>query len=565
MKKWHMMSLIALANVMIFLTACGQTAINKSTSNFSKNSIETVKASQPYEVPKLAEKRGNVLVVGIEKPDDGKMIPLNSSSIYNQYMWEMVYDCLGDVDEKGEPIPGIAKWDISKDGLVYTFHIKDNVKFSDGTPLTAEDVEFTFTYLCDKLTNSNTFDPSTVNIKGWKDYSDGKTNKVEGIKVKDSHTISFELEKENTSAIYALARTLIVSKKLLGKNYKQGNASSIETMENTPIGSGQYIFKESKPGEEYDFEANPNYWRGKPKIEKVILKVTNQNNAMQMLKDGEIDLNQIKPNNEAIEEIKSFKYVDFTTFPANVYGYIGINLNRDIFKDKKVRQALTYGLDRENIVKNVFGSYGTVCNEPQSVASWNYNEDVNKYKFNTDKANKLLDEAGWKKDSDGIRKKNGQKFQIHYLASSDNPVNDVLIPIMKENYKKLGIEVLVDSMDFTSVNNKVENKDFDMFFMAGSLSANPDQSVVFKTEGTQNFFGYSNKELDKEMSDSLKEQNFDTRKKDYKKVWEMINDDMPTIFMYQRNDMWAISSRVKGINVTPYKDFTVSLWKAKLK
>ncbi|WP_242951851.1 ABC transporter substrate-binding protein [Clostridium felsineum] len=505
------------------------------------------------------------MVVGIEKPDDGKMIPLNSSSIYNQYMWEMVYDCLGDVDEKGEPIPGIAKWDISKDGLVYTFHIKDNVKFSDGTPLTAEDVEFTFTYLCDKLTNSNTFDPSTVNIKGWKDYSDGKTNKVEGIKVKDSHTISFELEKENTSAIYALARTLIVSKKLLGKNYKQGNASSIETMENTPIGSGQYIFKESKPGEEYDFEANPNYWRGKPKIEKVILKVTNQNNAMQMLKDGEIDLNQIKPNNEAIEEIKSFKYVDFTTFPANVYGYIGINLNRDIFKDKKVRQALTYGLDRENIVKNVFGSYGTVCNEPQSVASWNYNEDVNKYKFNTDKANKLLDEAGWKKDSDGIRKKNGRKFQIHYLASSDNPVNDVLIPIMKENYKKLGIEVLVDSMDFTSVNNKVENKDFDMFFMAGSLSANPDQSVVFKTEGTQNFFGYSNKELDKEMSDSLKEQNFDTRKKDYKKVWEMINDDMPTIFMYQRNDMWAISSRVKGINVTPYKDFTVSLWKAKLK
>lgn len=286
---------------------------------------------------------------------------------------------------------------------------------------------------------------------------------------------------------------------------------------------------------------------------------------MQMIKNGEIDLNEIKPNDENIEEIKSFQFADLVTFPANVYGYIGININRDMFKDKRVRQALTYGLDRESIVKNIFGNYGLICNEPQSIASWNYNNDVNKYKFNTSKANKLLDDAGWKIGNDGVREKDGKKFQIHYLASAENPVNDILVPIMKENYKKLGVEVLVDSMDFTSVNVKVQNNDFDMFFMAGSLSANPDQSVVFKTGGAQNFFGYSNKELDKEMCNSLKEQDFDSRKKDYQKVWKIINDDMPTIFMYQRNDMWAISSRVKGIDITPYKDFTASLWKAKLK
>lgn len=283
---------------------------------------------------------------------------------------------------------------------------------------------------------------------------------------------------------------------------------------------------------------------------------------MQMIKNGEIDLNEIKPNDENIEEIKSFQFADLVTFPANVYGYIGININRDMFKDKRVRQALTYGLDRESIVKNIFGNYGLICNEPQSIASWNYNNDVNKYKFNTSKANKLLDDAGWKIGNDGVREKDGKKFQIHYLASAENPVNDILVPIMKENYKKLGVEVLVDSMDFTSVNVKVQNNDFDMFFMAGSLSANPDQSVVFKTGGAQNFFGYSNKELDKEMCNSLKEQDFDSRKKDYQKVWKIINDDMPTIFMYQRNDMWAISSRVKGIDITPYKDFTASLWKA---
>ncbi|ADZ21429.1 hypothetical protein BJV85_001507 [Clostridium acetobutylicum] len=101
MKKWHMMSLIASANVMIFLTACGQIAVNKNTNNFSKTTVQTIKASQPYKVPKLAEKRKDELIVGIEKPDDGKMVPLNSGSVYNQYMWEMMYESLGDVDEKG--------------------------------------------------------------------------------------------------------------------------------------------------------------------------------------------------------------------------------------------------------------------------------------------------------------------------------------------------------------------------------------------------------------------------------------------------------------------------------
>ncbi|PJI10392.1 ABC transporter substrate-binding protein [Clostridium sp. CT7] len=476
----------------------------------------------------------------------------------------MIYDCLGDVDEKGEPVPGIAKWDISKDGLTYTFHIKDNIKFSNGTSLTADDVAFTFTYLCDKSYNGS-FDPSAINIKGWKAYHDGTAKDIEGIKVKDKHTVSFELEKQNTSAIYTLARTLIMPKDYYGKNYKQGDTSSLNALQDKPIGSGQYVFKDCKPGEEYDFEANSNYWRGKSKIKKVILKVTDQSNKMQLLKNGGVDIDIVTPNDESVDAIKNFKFVNLRVFPSNTYGYIDLNLKKDIFKDKKVRQALTYGLDREDLIKTTFGKYGQVCNEPQSTASWNYNSDVNKYKFDTKKANELFDEAGWKKGADGIRSKDGKKFEFHYLASTDNPVNEVLIPIMKENYKKLGIQVIVDSMEFETIQNKIKNGDYDMSFVCGSLGANPDQSTVFKTNGAQNYSGYSNKKLDKEMDNALEDEKFDSRKKDYQNVWKTVNDDLPQIFIYQRNDMWAISSRVSGIDITPYKDFTASLWKAKLK
>lgn len=564
MKKWHMMSLAASVGIIVFLTACGQSSVNKDTDAPLKNTTETIKASQPYKIPEAAKDRKDTLVIGIERPEDSKMIPLTSDSIYNQYICEMLYDYLGDVDEKGEPIPGIAKWDISKDGLTYTFHIRDNVKFSDGTPLTANDVAFTFTYLCDKSYNGS-FDPSTINIKGWEAYHDGTAKDIEGIKVKDKHTVSFNLEKQNTSAIYTLARTLIIPKAYYGKNYKQGDTSSLAALGDKPIGSGQYVFKGCKPGEEYDFEANSNYWRGKPEIKKVILKVTNQSNKMQLIKNGGVDLDIVTPNDENVDAIKNFKFVNLKIFPSNTYGYIDLNLKRDIFKDKKVRQALTYGLDRKDLIKTIFGKYGQVCNEPQSAASWNYNNDVNKYEFNTKRANELLDEAGWKKGTDGIRNKNGKKFEFHYLASTNNPVNEVLIPIMQQNYKKLGIGVIVDSMEFETAQNKIKSGDYDMSFMGGSLGANPDQSTVFKTNGAQNDSGYSNKKLDEEMNNALQEQRFDVRKKDYQNVWKIINDDLPQMFIYQRSDMWAMSSRVSDIDITPYKDFTASLWKAKLK
>lgn len=573
MKKRQLVS--ALAAVMatsVVLTACGSstsgTASDSSSQkkeDLSKNVVQTLKATNPGQNPDVAKQRKDSMVIGVEAWDDGAWIPYSSDSSYNLYVWETTFDTLLDADDQGQPKEGLASYDISKDGLTYTFKIKSGVKFSDGTDLTADDVAFSIMYYSDHSYKGYT-DYSTPGIVGWDDFNSGKAQTISGMKVVDKNTITFKLEKPNASAIYALGGTLVMPKEYYGKNYKVGDVSGVDALKTQPaVGSGEYVMKTIKPGQELDLVANPNYRKGAPKIKNLIFKVTTEDNRIQMLKSGETDLDEPTVTSENVDQLTSAGFVNQQIFPFNGYGHIVLNFDKPLFKDQKVRQALVYGLDRKDIVTAVYGKYATVLNEPQSKAAASYNPDVNSYAFDTAKANKLLDEAGWKKGSDGIRQKDGVKFEIHYLASSPNPVNDKLIPIAKKNYAALGIKFSPESMDFPTIKTKMHNGQFDMVFLGAGLVADPDQTITYKTGAAQNNGHYSNSEVDKLLKSSLTEMDKNKRNDNYKKLWKTLSDDVAEIYVYQRSDEWAINSRIQGISTTPYKDFTVDLWKAEIK
>ena len=186
--------------------------------------------------------------------------------------------------------------------------------------------------------------------------------------------------------------------------------------------------------------------------------------------------------------------------------------------------------------------------------------------YDKEKASKLLDEAGWKVGSDGIREKDGKKFEIKFTASTPNPVNDAIIPVAQANYKEIGIKFEAEQMDFNAVREQVTSGKAQMFFMAWGLTPKIDDTGVFGTGGAQNKTGYSNPELDELFLKGLQETDTEKRKAIYADVYELINEDLPYIFMYQRRDMWAVNSRVKGFEnqITPYKNFTYSLNKLTL-
>ena len=139
-----------------------------------------------------------------------------------------------------------------------------------------------------------------------------------------------------------------------------------------------------------------------------------------------------------------------------------------------------YGLNRAEAVEIIYGKYANVINIPQSSESWAYtNEGIEPYEFDMEKAKRLLDEAGWAPGADGIREKDGEKFEIHFSATADNPVIDALIPIMTTNYQELGIKLTAETLDFNAIMDKKDKGEFDMFFLCLGLDSRPRLHGVY--------------------------------------------------------------------------------------
>ena len=520
-------------------------------------------AEDPSLNPETAKSRKDTLIVGMTAPK-GVFSPFYWQTAYDKYVVESIFDSFLVVKEDGTYENRLAEdIKISDDMKKYTFTLKQGVKYTDGTPVTVKDYAFALKVLHDKSYDGQT-DILSVNIKGGKEYNEGSAKEISGINIIDDYNIEIEVTEPNAMTKDNLGDISFVPEAYYGKDYKQGDLEYMKNLHAKPIGSGQYSLKSFSPGQEVVLEANPDYFLGAPKIKNVIYKTTTDETRLAMFKSGEIDVDMVSVNEDTVEELKSYGFLDVNIFPTNGYGYIAMNHENPKFQDQKVRQALIYGLNRSEIVEIIYGEYGNVINIPQSSLSWAYtDEGIEAYEFDTEKAKQLLDEAGWAAGADGTRVKDGVKLEINFSATADNPVVEALIPVMTQNYQELGIKLTSETLDFNAIMDKKDKGDFEMFFAAWGLTPDPD-STVYLTDGAQNDIGYSNPEVDKYNKEGLAAMDLDARKEAYKKMYQELNKDVPDILVYQRRDMWGINSRVNNMNITPYKDFVIDLYKVEL-
>ncbi|EPY10512.1 ABC transporter substrate-binding protein [Paenibacillus alvei] len=559
-----------LLSLTLILSACGGGNSSKGTDKTTGQNTEQpaeelvtdglIKASDVSLSPELAKNRKDTMIIGITSPS-GIFNPLFADSTYDNYINTSIFTSMIEVNKDGTYKEGIAeKWEISPDNLVYTFTLRDGLKYSDNTPVTADDVAFSLTVLHDKSYDGPTDIIKDAHIKGGKEYKEGKATSIEGIKVLDARTIQVTTTEVNALAFSAIGSVGVLPKAIYGKDYKQGSLGYMRDLFTHPVGNGPYKLEKFTPGQEAVLVANELFYQGKPKIEKLIYKFTTSETNVQLMQAGETDMDFIDVNKDTIEQLKEFGFVDINLFPANSYGYIAFNHKHDQFKDKRVRQALTYGLNRKEIVDAVYQGYADVLNVPQSKVSWAYTDDVNKYDFDLEKAKQLLDEAGWKVGADGIREKDGKKFKITFTATTPNPVNDAIIPLAQASYKELGIEFVAEQMDFNAAIDKRKKGDFDMMFLAWALTPDPQSGEnVFKSGGSQNDVGYSNPKVDELFTKAGAMVDTEKRKEVFKELYKELNEDLPYIFLYQRRDMWANNARLQGFDMSPYRNFTYSL------
>lgn len=530
-----------------------------------------LKSQNPEMIPQKSKDRKDTLIIGITSPSEifnpAFAISANDVDI-NDSMWAPILEIDGD----GNVVDGIAYFpEISVENNTYTFTLKENLKWQDGTPLTSHDIEFTFKVLMDK-TYPGTFERDNFDVVGWEDYRDGITENIQGFKIIDERKFSVKFNSLNSKKNYYFERIKPLAKHVYGDGYVQGNAKDLEKFNKTPFGNGAYKFVKYVEGEEIRLEANEFYYKGEAKIKNLIFRMINSNNQLSLIENGDIDI--IRKNVLAVRDnmeiINDMGFVEAVLTDYLGYGYIAINHNEEIMKDKNLRKALAYGLDRKTIVEICFGEFGNVLDIPQNKNSWVYpeNETFTQYPYDKEMAIKLLEESGWKVSQDGIREKNGERLRLKFLASTPNEVNDVLVPIMIENYREIGIEVFVEQMESKTLLQKQKEADEGKysyhlaFLFTPFANPDPDSSSRFSSNGPSNRIGYSNEKVDKLLLDALNEMDYDKREILYEELYKELSDDLPYIFMFEKKNMDVYSSKVKGLeNVSLYRWFTKDLEK----
>jgi peptide/nickel transport system substrate-binding protein len=278
--------------------------------------------------------------------------------------------------------------------------------------------------------------------------------------------------------------------------------------------------------------------------------VPDANVEVVQLETGEVDYAVVQP--DAMDELQAAG-VNLQTYFGRGYDFIAYNLQRPLFQDVRVRKALTYALDRNQLVEQVLFGQGRLVNSPIPGGSWAFDASLPAYTYNLDTARALLAQAGWTQDADGTLRKGGQAFQFTLDTNSGNKVRAADTVVAQAQFKKLGIDVLPETLELSAFNQKVRTRrDFDAAVYGVTTELDPDQTATWSSSqaaNSPNFIGYSNPAVDDllRQAATVPGCGLPTRTQLYDRFQEILADDQPYTFLYARKTVLAVNKRIDGI------------------
>jgi peptide/nickel transport system substrate-binding protein len=443
--------------------------------------------------------------------------------------------------------PSLAEsWKISDDHLTYTFNLNKNVKFSDGVALTAKDVKFTFETI---LNPQN----ETADLRNY--FQD-----ITSIETPDDFTVVIHCKKPYFLHLGTFGDSPILPQHIYG-------TGDFNTHENNrkPIGSGPYVFDSWTTGQQLVLKRNDNYWNKEhlPHLLRYVYRfITDDEPAMQALLKGEIDVMGLTPEQwvnrtgtpEFTEHFDKKKYYGFSGYIGDI-GYIGWNMRKPMFSDKRVRRALTMLLDRPTVLKQVYYDLGIVASGSQPITSIDYDHSIQPWPFDPEKAAALLDEAGWsERNSAGVRVKDGQPFTFQIMFPPGNAETNRWTTVYQESLKKAGIDMQIRSIEWATMLEYITNREFEATTLRWAIPPDSDPYQLWhstQTEKGSNYPGLNNPEVDKLLEDARLEFDPVKRSKMYHRLHAILHEEQPYTFLLSRPILGAFSKRYHNVNVYP--------------
>ncbi|MDQ2786620.1 MAG: ABC transporter substrate-binding protein [Chloroflexota bacterium] len=484
--------------------------------------------------------------------------PLFTSNGADQGIEQLLFGALVKVNDKLESVPDIAQTiDVSPDVRTYTFHLK-KLAWTDGQPLTAQDVVFTIERAVDKRTGSY-WRGRLLQIAGAAEYGDQKAATITGLETPDDQTVKMTLKTPDAtwlSTIGDFAGMGIIPQHIL-KDVPPDQLQKHPFSLNPTVTAGIFTFGKYATDQFVELHRNDGYTGGpKPKLDTLFLKVLSSDVAIAQLETGELDLMGPVPVQE-IDRLKKNPTLTVVSVPSPSITKLVPNLQKPYFQDKRVRQAMTYALDRANIVKQLLGGEARVVNTTIIGPDWmGAIPGLNDYAYNPDKAKQLLKDANW----DASR-----KFGVVY--TSGDRQTDAYMAIVQQQLKDAGISIdllPVDAVEYTR--RTVTDSDFEMAVVAGgvyaqdpNVSAKYFESANFTPTGG-NYAHYSNPKVDALFSQGRTTGDQAQRKQIYTQVAQMLNDDAPWLLLWSPNSIFAYNTRLQGFKPPSYA--THQVWNA---
>lgn len=440
------------------------------------------------------------------------------------------------------------KFEISKDGKVYTFHLNPKATFSDGSPVLASDAVFTLNKIVDPKSEAAEF-------AGWFELMDPA-----GTKALDDHTLVVAFKEALAPQLSFFNGVRVIPEHV----YSRGDFKSAFGM--SAVGSGPYKLVRRIPGKEILLERRSDFWGVRPHIQNVLFKIiADENTAWNALKRGDIDETIIGSDTWMMESQRPElqKTIDFRRFYMLSYNYIAWNEHEPLFADKRIRRALAMCVDMQSVINGLYRGTARAMNGPFTPDQWSYNPEVPVIQFNPDGARQILSSMGWlDTDGDGILDKNHKPLSTEMIIAAGSPTSVAFAQLYQAELKKVGIDLKLSPLDGSTFMEHLLSGNYKSAYFAWDLDPDPDPRAVFHSSqfppGGQNFVFYKNPAADALIDQARHELDHAKRVAIYRQLHALLAEDQPYTWTVQVSAKWALTKRIR--NAKESKGWGLFLW-----